>query len=237
MRADMAKVIVERPRFGSRLPSRKKGYRKFVQRVPLEDQPQREPMLGRWKGCQRNLNEHLGPMRQFLRSNIGRPWNKVHKDLCEHVSFNNPVQAHVLTHVYQYVNQHVEVMDSAHVVLVFPAWAYGHRLGPGEMYICPRTGLLKAVRPDRRRSPRTRIPGEGLVQYLWRDNVWWEVQLRHLPDDPEELWDVWLERDVADLTAEDSRVAYGGKLFAVSKRPLNREETKQLYRKLRQRSR
>jgi len=235
MRADMAKVIVERPRFGSRLPSRKKGYRKFTQRVPLEDQPKQEPLLGRWKGCQKNLNEHLGPMRRFLRSNLGRPWNKVHKDLCEHVSFNNPVQAHVLTHVYQYVNQHVKVMNSAHVVLVCSAWAYGDRLRPGELYICPRTGLLKAVRPDRRRTPPTKISGNGLVQYLWRDNAWWEVQLRHLPDNPQELWDVWLERDVIDLTAEDCRVAYGGKLFAVSKRPLNREETRQLYRKLRQR--
>jgi len=61
--------------------------------------------------------------------------------------------------------------------------------------------------------------------------------LRNLPDDPDELWDVWLERDVADVTMEDRTTAYGGKLFAVSKRPLNREETKQLYRKLRQRHR
>src|SRR5262245_27860576 len=102
MRSDMDKVIVERPRFRSRAPSRKKGYRKYLQRTGIDQLPVREPMLGRWHGMGKFLNEHLGPMRRFLRSNIGRPWNKVHQELCEHVSFENAVQAHVLTHIYDY---------------------------------------------------------------------------------------------------------------------------------------
>lgn len=237
MREDMAKVIVERPRHGSRMPSRKKGYRKFTQSVPLEDQPRREPMLGYWRGLWKSLNEHLGPMRRFLRSNIGRPWNKVHQELCEHVSFNNAVQAHVLSHIDQYVHRHVEVVDSSHVLLKLPSWYYGHRLQEGEMYICPHTGLLKAVRSDKRRQSPTKVPNGPTQQSLWRDGVWWDVRLRKLPDDPGELWDVWLERNVAGLTQQDCIAVYGGQLFAVSKRPLTRAETKQLYRQLRQRRR
>src|SRR5215216_3972 len=109
MRADMAKVIVERPRVGSRLPSRKKGYRKYIQHTDFDNLPRREPLLGHWRGKGRWLNEHLGPMRRFLRSNVGRPWNKVHQELCEHVCFDNPVQSHVLTHVFDFVRQHVEL--------------------------------------------------------------------------------------------------------------------------------
>jgi len=233
----MAQVIVERPRHGSRMPSRKKGYRKFTQSVPLEDQPRREPMLGHWRGLWKSLNEHLGPMRRFLRSNIGRPWNKVHQALCEHVSFNNAVQAHVLSHIDQYVHRHVEVIDSSHVHLKLPRWYYGHRLQQGEMYICPCTGLLKAVRSDKRKQPPTKVPNGPTQQSLWHDGIWWDVQLRKLPDDPGELWDVWLERNVAELTQKDLIVAYGGQLFAVSKRPLTRAETKQLYRQLRQQRR
>jgi hypothetical protein len=60
MREDMDKVIVERPRIGSRLPSRKKGYRKYVQSMPLEDSPRNEPMLGRWRGREKWLNEPGG---------------------------------------------------------------------------------------------------------------------------------------------------------------------------------
>lgn len=147
MRADMAKVIVERPRIGSRARSRKKGYRKYIQATGLESLPRREPMLGRWRGLGRCLNEHLAPMRRFLESSVGRPWNHVHRDLCEHVSFQNAVQAHVLVHIFQFVQKHVEYRGRD--VIATSGWHRGRALERGAMYICPRTGLLKKVR----RSP------------------------------------------------------------------------------------
>jgi hypothetical protein len=94
MRADMAKVIVERPRWGSDLPPKKKGYRRSLQKFDVAELPRREPLPGRWRGLQKSLNEHLGPMRRFLRSQVGRPWNKVHQDLCEHVSFDDVIRPH-----------------------------------------------------------------------------------------------------------------------------------------------
>jgi hypothetical protein len=148
MRADMDKVIVERPRAYSRLPARKKGYRRYTGSIALEDQPRREPMLGRWRGTDKELNEHLGPMRRFLRSNVGRPWNKVHQDLCEHVSFNNAVQAHVLAHIYQYVHCHVE--ERGGEIIDRSPYGEWRPLRPGAMYVCPRTGLLKVCRPRKR---------------------------------------------------------------------------------------
>ena len=237
MRSDMDKVIVERPRWGSRSPSRKKGYRKFIQSMSVEDLPCQEPLLGRWKGRDKCLNEHLGPMRRFLRSNVGRLWNDVHSDLCEHVSFDNAVQAHVLSHVYEFVHRHVEVIDKSHVVLVQPHWWIGRRLREGEMYVCPSSGLLKVVRHDRRRRPPTRVFKSTSSQQLWRDGAWWEVRVQKLPESPGDQWDVWLERAVTELTIHDCQAAYGGKLFAISKRPLTKHETKQLYRKLRRRNR
>ena len=122
MRSDMDKVIVERPRFGSRRSSRRKGYRKYLQSMPVEELPRNEPMLGRWRGRDKWLNDHLGPMRRFLRSNVGRPWNKVHQDLCEHVSFDNAVQSHVLDHIYDFVHKHVEVEDSSTVFMDRQRW-------------------------------------------------------------------------------------------------------------------
>lgn len=240
MRADMDKVIVERPRHGSRERSRKKGYRKYLQSIPVEELPRNEPMLGRWHGHGKWLNEHLGPMRRFLRSNVGRPWNKVHQELCEHVSFANAVQSHVLDHIYDYVNIHVDVRDASRVFLrhFHHHWGGNRRqLNDGEMYVCPKTGILRVVRCNRRRPQPTKAWGGAFTQYLFRDNAWWEVSLRKRPDDPGDLWDVWLECDVAKLTEQDCIKVYGGKLIAVSKRPLKREETKQLYRKLRRKRR
>jgi len=240
MRSDMAKVIVERPRIFSRHPSRKKGYRKSLQSVPLDELPRRELMLGRWKGRGKFLNEHLGPMRRFLRSNIGRPWNKVHQELCEHVSFDNAVQAHVLAHIYEYVYLHVDVEDKATVYLrtnlefqrldIF-------KLGEESMYVCPNSGILKVVQANRRHPPVDRIRKDAGVQYLKRDNVWWEVHLSSTENVRYDRWDVWLERNISQLTQQDCVRTYGDNLFATSKRPLTPHETRQLYREIRQKSR
>ena len=236
MRSDMAKVIVERPRIFSRHPSRKKGYRKSLQSVPVDELPRGEPMLGRWKGRSRYLNEHLGPMRRFLRSNIGRPWNKVHQELCEHVSFDNAVQAHVLVHIYEYVNLHVEVEDKATVYSKSHRW-YTFKLEEDTMYVCPNSGILKVVQANRRHSPADRIRKDAGVQYLKLDNIWWEVHLSSTENVRHDRWDVWLERYISELTQQDCIRTYGDNLFATSKRPLTPHETRQLYREIRQKSR
>lgn len=232
MRQDMDKVIVERPRIGSRMKSRKKGYRKYLQSTPLEELPSREPMLGRWKGRSKWLNEHLGPMRRFLRSNLGRLWNDVHSELCEHVSFENAVQSHVLDHIYDFVHRRVELREGQ--IISISEWGYSRALRLGEMYICPRTTILKEVNRRKTRTPPARVQIDAVTQAIKRENDWWEVRVRHLPDDPGDLWDVWLERDVADLTQELCIANYGGKLFAISKRPLKPNEVKQLRKKIRQ---
>lgn len=231
MREDMDKVIVERPRIGSRLPSRKKGYRKYVQKAGIDNLPSREPMLGRWRGRERWLNEHLGPMRRFLRSRVGRPWNKVHQELCEHVSFDNAVQKHVLAHVFDYVQLHVEIQGRQ--IISTADWRRGTVLNAGTMYVCPNTGLLKVVRRKHQTHSPQRVYVGKLTQYHQRDNAWWELKLRERPDDPGELWDVWLERLLSRLQDADLRAAFGGKLTAISKRPLSPREIRELHRSLR----
>jgi hypothetical protein len=231
MREDMDKVIVERPRFGSRAPSRKKGYRKYCQKVGIENLPRHEPLPGRWKGLQRSLNEHLGPMRRFLRSRVGRPWNKVHQELCEHVSFNNAVQMHVLTHVFDYVCRLVEYRGRN--VVRLDNWHRGIVLRPDQMYVCPRTGILKVVK----RRPGRPVDRAGLgrtTQYHYRNGSWWELKLCKRPDAPaESLWDIWLDEPVRRLSEETLIRTYGGKLIAISRRPLSPRETRDLRRDLR----
>jgi hypothetical protein len=195
--------------------------------LDIADLPRKEPLAGRWRGLQRALSENLSPMFRFLQSQVGRPWNKVHQDLCEHVSFDNAVQKHVLTHVFDFVALHVTLVDGT-----LHGWRrYGgrHRLDPGQMYVCPQTGLLKIVRPLKPKAPTKCCLGR-LRQLHFRDRFWWELRLRKLPDDPGELWDIWLERPVARLTADELKLTYGSKLFTTAKRPLSRREARTLLR-------
>ena len=113
------------------------------------------------------------------------------------------------------------------------------------MYICPSSGLLKVVRPRRSQVMPQRVAVGQLVQYHQRDGLWWELRLRAMgakseihrrhssrrsPPVPNRTWDVWLEEY---LSPEAETVAYGGKFVAVSMRLLTPQETRALYRRLR----
>ena len=232
MRADMAKVIVERPRYGSWKPSRKKGYRKFLQSMPVADLPRQEPLLGRWHGMSRALSENLQPLHRFLRSQIGRPWNHVHKELCEYVSFENAVQKHVLAHLESFVSLHVE--EVGRQLFSGHGWPPRRALRPGEMYVCPHTGLLKEVKRRHHREPATRLHNGPKSLYLLKDGIWWDVGVRKLADAKPDHWDPWLEQIVDHLGHNLCRKTYGGLLYATTKRPMSPTEAKQRLKACRQ---
>lgn len=73
MRSDMAKVIVERPRRGW-----DGGHKK--PRGDLDSLPTKVGMKREIIG-EKYLNENLSPLRRFLASQVGRPWNKVYADI------------------------------------------------------------------------------------------------------------------------------------------------------------
>ena len=64
---------------------------------------QRRGNVGRSHLHTKFFNEHLSPLRRFLDSNVGRPWDKVYSEICRHVDRGNVVQKHILTHLFDYV--------------------------------------------------------------------------------------------------------------------------------------
>src|SRR4051812_32542010 len=102
MREDMAKVIVERPRGGWRLKS-PKGYRKRWRKFAAEEMPKKESIKRPWASGGKWLSEHLAPLRRFLWSQVGRPWDKVFSEICQHIRLDSAVQSHVRDHLKDFV--------------------------------------------------------------------------------------------------------------------------------------
>lgn len=152
MRSDMSKVIVERPRAyrghlgrsGCDYPRGKLRHRHRA----LEDAPRTEAM-GRGY-AEKSLNENLQPLLRFLRAQVGRPWAKVHSEMAAHLCVKSAVQQHVFDHLRQFV------AESVHFVGRVPFARFRSSgplpLRPGELYVCPRTGLLRRT-PGRKRTP------------------------------------------------------------------------------------
>lgn len=241
MRADMAKVIVERPRRKGWAWNKPKGYQQIVRRYGEDGPPCREGIKRRWQNHTKDLNEHLGPLRRYLDSQVGRSWDKVFSEICTHINRNSAVQDHVRDHVADYVAVHVVLIDGV------PCNGEGNLYGIPlrqtrwrPWYVCPRTGLLRRSQPIRQKRPRRpqkeqppryiRVSDNLQCRYL--DNAWHLVTLK-----PLSLYDIYrqrcrdrdvlLNRPIAQITLAQARQHYGAAVYAVAKRPLARRELRQ----------
>jgi len=152
MRADMHKVIVERPRPGSRFRCARGDP---LRKLSAEDLPARESMKRR-HADRRHFNENLKPLQRWLERQVGRPWNLVYSEACEVIKPTNTVKNHVKIHLLEFVHRNVIMVDGVpHVVRRW--WGAGYmELWDREIYVDPKSGLLCCHR--RRPAVRTESP-------------------------------------------------------------------------------
>lgn len=245
MRADMAKVLVERPRLGSG-GGPAKGYRKRASRqLASEDGgPAREGMTKR-SGGTKFFNEHLGPLRRYIDSQVGRPWDKVYAEVCARIDRGNVVQKHILTHLFEYVATDVVLIDGV------PCRGSGYNVGrpladsysTHLWYVCPRSGLLRRARLPGRREVRRRwqagyAPADGRPTTVVRVNDslqchrfahgWELVTVAPLPataypHDAAKV-DVILNKKAVTVSGDEARCVYGAAVYAVARRRLRKKE-------------
>jgi hypothetical protein len=230
MRHDMFELIIERPRGGSgRSP---KGRARQRARSHPDLAPSREPMsIGRGSKW---LNENLAPLKRFLLSQIGRPWDKVHAEICEHITMNSAVQKHVLDHVRQMVELDVVMIDGRphRPNPIYPLGGTRYE----ELYVCPRTGLLRlapyVAPPARKERPDVRrIDDHREARRI--DGIWYLVTFAPLPQFPDTSTKACFDVVLA-VRLRDWRVLGSGGLlyraygrsdrYAVAKRQLSSKE-------------
>ncbi len=183
MREDMARLIVERPRI--KPFSNRKG-----RSQKLEDLPTHEGMRRgcAWRGDRKELNENLAPLRRYLESQVGRPWDKVYSEIAAHLRADSAVQQHVRDHLRDFVA--ITPRRNLH------NWRATYRGGLWwqKLYVDPVTGLL--CRTDRlpeekarRRAQRNRLspPVDRIAltddcELRLIDGLWYEVRLASLPE-------------------------------------------------------
>ncbi len=140
MRADMFKVIVERPR-------RNAGHAPPV-KLKKDKDPHKQIGLKRHAEeqahCLKYLNENLAPLVRFLQRRVGRRWDDVFSEICERLDTGSTVKMHVRQHVPDFVligiarGRHGELLHEGRVLRPDRrncAWP--------EFYVDPDDGLLK----------------------------------------------------------------------------------------------
>lgn len=231
MRWDMAKVIVERPRWGSRNKKSRKGYSKQWSKLSPENWPKHESIYA-LKGNTKRLNEHLGPLRRFLQGQVGRLWDHVFSEICAHIRLDSAVQSHVRDHVGDFVA--IQVFEIDGVLYHAEGWQTGkplERRGWFAFYVCPKTGLLREIKHKKtvaRQHPVERLRINEAGEFRLIDGVWYEITLRPITAGVQHHRDVVLRKQVANFMLNEAERTYGASVFAVSKRQLNKREIRRL---------
>jgi hypothetical protein len=130
MRRDMGRVIIERPRFGhGRVrPRRPLDFETVSGREPMKPNPaDRKSQTDLW-----------GPLRRFIGAQVGRPWDKVWSEICEHADTRSVVGMHLRGHVHDLVETRPMMRGKIAYNSV------GQRLAQS-FYVDPRTGLLRCA--------------------------------------------------------------------------------------------
>lgn len=191
MRADMSKVIVERPR--------RPGWGTRVGRQPQDsdllpsNEGMRAPHVRHYGG--KELNENLAPLLRFLNSRVGQPWDDVYSEICENIRVTNTVQDHIRVHVKQFVETATSMDNEGRI------WINGYQPFLLEhdqftrFYVDPQSGLLcrnpnrvswnqrqreyRAVNEAKHLETARSLPNG--VELRKHEGVWYEVTLSPVP--------------------------------------------------------
>jgi hypothetical protein len=148
----MKKVVVEKPRSGMRYKS-PKGYENSIDKLmEREEEPRGEKIYQKWESYSdgKRLTDVLGPLRGYLKKNVGRAWDDIYSEICQNLPANNTNASHVRDHITKMVETTVFMKDGS------PYTSIGEKLEYIGSFLCsfyvnPETGILCELKNNRKK--------------------------------------------------------------------------------------
>lgn len=209
----MAKQIVERERVGHRDGEAAARRERRITRQRLrsgdDDFPVKRGIKSHIDPSDRkSFDENLSPLIRFLQKSVGRPWDKVHSEICEQIKLSSTVQRHILEHVQWEVETNIRMIDGKPWVFNPYSWNRDKAVDgyiplissyrrKDQLYVNPKTGLLCKAPRDKKTTPWRQVEREEraksrycpketpLVQYHLFDGIWFEIRFRNPTADEE----------------------------------------------------
>lgn len=230
-------IVIERPRQGMRISLRKvKGFKKQLNQLTEEatEDGLLSPYLIKPRNKTKSLSDCLGPLRRFLRSKVGQPWDDVYSELCRQLDTKTMAGQHVLSHLWHYVERHVESIDG--IFYSKSSSVYRTRLDRSryeQFYVHPETGILcaSAKIPRKNKQPKPNLDVvsiDGYHQYRKINNIWYLVTFADFPTSSDRAIDI-LHGQIDHCKAIHIN---GRNIYAVSKRQCNKKEIKLILNRL-----
>ncbi len=142
MRRDMSKVVTERPRWGHAAKSKKTSLKLKPSEFEKDDVGStRAPVARRRQyGYEaKSFSDLIGPLRRSLRTNVGRPWNKVKSELSKTLDRTSVSGLHIWSHIAWEVSESCFIGEDRKV---YSSGTWGSPELATGLYVHPITGLL-----------------------------------------------------------------------------------------------
>jgi hypothetical protein len=262
MRKDMFKVIVERPRVGGGNKRNRRVNKEFTDLAKSWNGQEDEAFDLVYDSINASNNErlkhqvdnsnmkeqtdNLNPLYGLLLARLGKPWNDVYSEICEHLNRNSTMQNHVFQHLEWAVVKSTYRGEDGHVYESTTRKWRGQALDTPKQrkvfYLEPETGILRCS-PTMiyNKESVTKVTLENGDQFRLIDGQWYRIELRHISRkmaDRDGYFTSNLFSKIGDILFPDGlpdwerNKEYGSiNLYAVSKRIIGRREER-LLRKL-----
>ncbi|NEO84155.1 MAG: hypothetical protein F6J87_07870, partial [Spirulina sp. SIO3F2] len=214
------------------------GYRKRLDQITREatEGGLLRPYLLKPRNKSKWPSDHLGPLRKFLRSKVGQPWDEVYSELCQKLDRKTLLGQHVIDHLWDYVERHVELING--IPYGKGEWRTYKPLKAAwrdQFYVHPETGILhvidkQAYRTQPKPAPKARLTIDDEHEYRLLDGLWFLVTFAEFPPPPIE--------HVRDAIAGDliprRKLYYPSdrQLYAIHKKQCNKKEIRYIKRQL-----
>jgi hypothetical protein len=138
----LSEELIECYRGGMRTKS-SKGYQKTILRDEFAHALQKES-IKLMKGNSKYLNDNLEPMIRFLKSKVGKHWDKVYSELSQKMNKSSMLGKHLNDHLFDFVKTKVFIEDGK-------VYAHLRYWGQQELvsreryprfYVHPKSGVL-----------------------------------------------------------------------------------------------
>lgn len=233
MRPDLPRVITERQRGGGS-PKRRPRFGLSSPDLLPQKQGMHRPYVDRKWALQRP-----NPLRRWLRSRVGHPWNSVYSEVCVVLKSYPFHQREFRSLLFHLVKHDTFLQEGA--VCCFHGTHHGivpvkeTRRSREPFFVDPQTGRLQEVqppwvdlRPRARTGPLFNVQWKGERRVLVQvDGLWYECQMAPFParfqkGDSPLRFDRNLRRTISRSLAADHYGRYG--LYCESRRQLGRPE-------------
>jgi len=219
----LSEIVIERPRGGMRKnSSRLKGVRKMLDRLTSEakDDGLLSPYLIKVRQKTKYFSDNLNPLRRFLRSKVGTDWDRVYGELSQDLDISTLSGQHILSHLWQYVERHVEMIDGKPYRKPYNGFFRNFGIYYNQFYVHPETGILcEALRSPKVIPPESKdkIKLDSTHYYYKLEDIWYLITFAQIPAISE-------VRDVVLKAYIQTEINSCTRLYAAQKRQCNKKE-------------